>query len=207
MLEEKFPVLVPLKEVCKVENITWNVNPDKVYNYLEVPDISEATGVITNIRRLKGSDLNQSSFHQFFSGDILFTRINPRKSRIAIAPPVEEYGIVSKEVYRIVWKENPYIPIDHRYVLCAILKSTHVHNQVVRLSTGSSSSRARVQEDDLLNDVYIPIPSEEHQKEINDSLVDTTKEIWECSQRYLRTYTNNQLLLGTEIRIDDLRGV
>ena len=31
VLEEKFPVLVPLKEVCKVENITWNVNPDKVY--------------------------------------------------------------------------------------------------------------------------------------------------------------------------------
>lgn len=206
-LEEKFPVLVPLREVCKVENISASVRPERIYNYLEVPDISEATGVITNIRRLAGSQLNQTSFHKFFPGDILFTRINPRKSRIAIAPPIDGFGLVSKEVYRLIWKENPYISQECRYVLCAILQSTHVHNQIVRLSTGSSSSRARVQEEDLLNDVYIPIPDEELQRRISTSLVESTSEIWECSQKYLHSYTNNQLLLGTELKKDDLRGV
>ena len=37
--------------------------------------------------------------------------------------------------------------------------------QIIRLSTGSSSSRARVQVEDLLNDVYIPVLDEKVQKE------------------------------------------
>ncbi|MBQ7923179.1 MAG: N-6 DNA methylase, partial [Clostridia bacterium] len=188
-LMEKFPTLVPLGKVCKVCNESVTVLPGQIYNYLEVPDISETTGVITNIRKLKGAELNQSSFHKFYPGDILFTRINPRKNRIAIAPPIDDYGLVSKEVYRLEMISNPYIQRDNRYVLCTILQSEHVKNQIIRLSTGSSSSRARVQEEDLLADVYIPIPEEELQARISKSTENATMEIWDCSQKYLKIYT------------------
>ena len=206
-LKQKFPILVPLKEVCTIENISISVRPDSQYYYLEVPDISEATGAITNVRRLFGHQLHQTSFHKFFPGDILFTRINPRKSRIAIAPPIEDSGIMSKEIFRIVWKHNPYITQENQYVLCAILQSSHVHSQIVRLSTGSSSSRARVQEQDLLNDVFIPIPQKSLQKKISVSLIKSTSDIWNCSQQYLFSYAKNQSRLGTVLTKDELRSV
>lgn len=206
-LKQKFPVLVPLGKVCKVSNESVTVLGRSTYNYLEVPDISETTGVITNIRKLRGAELNQSSFHKFHSGDILFTRINPRKSRIAIAPPIDGYGIVSKEVYRIEIKPNPYIKEENRYVLCSILQSEHVKNQIVRLSTGSSSSRARVQEDDLLADVYIPIPDENLQVQLSSSALKTSLEIWDCAQRYLTVFSKNQNALGTQVSKDSIRSV
>ena len=206
-LEEKFPVLVPLGKVCTVNNESISVQSDEIYNYLEVPDISEGTGTITNIRKMRGIDLNQSSFHKFYPGDILFTRINPRKKRIAIAPPIDTFGIVSKEVYRLQIKENPYISYENRYALCTILQSSHVNNQIVRLSTGSSSSRARVQEGDLLSDVYIPIPNEELQKKLSDSLQSTCLDIWDCAQNLLKVYEDNSRSLGSVVSKDGMRSV
>ncbi len=206
-LTKKFPLSVPLGEVCRIENESVSVQANVLYNYLEVPDISETTGAITNIRRILGKDLNQSSFHKFYPGDILFTRINPRKNRIAIAPPIKDYGIVSKEVYRIVLKSNPYIKPENRYVLCAILQSQHVKSQIIRLSTGSSSSRARVQEEDLLSDVYIPIPDEMTQNSLSSNILASSLEIWECAQKYLDVYTSSQISLGTQVNKDELRSV
>ena len=75
-LSEKFPLLVPLGDVCCIENESVSVQPNVTYNYLEVPDISETTGVITNIRRIPGKDLNQSSFHKFHQDQQLFPVIH-----------------------------------------------------------------------------------------------------------------------------------
>ena len=186
--------------------IEVNVKDDVDYYYLEVPDISPQTGTITNIRRVKGRDIGDS-FHKFYTGDILFTRINPRISRVAIAPELKEYGIVSKEVYRIVYKDNTYINEKNKYVICALLQNENVIKQIVRLSTGSSSSRARVQVEDLLNDVYIPILSEMSQKQISDSIYKMSKEIWDQSQKLLETYQKNQELLGSKIDINEFRGI
>ena len=91
--------------------------------------------------------------------------------------------------------------------MCAILQSSHVHSQIVRLSTGSSSSRARVQEQDLLNDVFIPIPQKSLQKKISASLIKSTSDIWNCSQQYLFSYAKNQSRLGTVLTKDELRSV
>ena len=80
------------------------------------------------------------------------------------------------------------IPEESKYVICAILQSDLVIKQIVRLSTGSSSSRARVQVEDLLNDVYIPVLPQAVQKEISDSTYDTTKKIWSQAQKFLKSY-------------------
>lgn len=84
-LEQLYSKVIPLSAVCTIENESVSVCSNTVYNYLEVPDISPQTGSITNIRRVKGSELGDS-FHKFYEDDILFTRINPRINRVAIAP-------------------------------------------------------------------------------------------------------------------------
>lgn len=206
LMQAQYRKVVPLGEVCRIENDTVNVKDEDEYYYLEVPDISPQTGTITNIRKVKGKNIGDS-FHKFYGGDILFTRINPRISRVAIAPEIEHYGIVSKEVYRIVYKKNKYVKEENRYVICALLQNESVIKQIVRLSTGSSSSRARVQVEDLLNDVYIPILSEESQKKISDSIYKASKEIWSQAQKLLETYKENQKLLGSDIDINEFRSV
>jgi type I restriction enzyme M protein len=160
-LHSSFPRLETLDAVCEIENRTVKPAGQEAYFYLEVPDISPVTGCVSNIRRVAGRKIN-AAMHEFVSGDLLFTRINPRISRVTIVPETIPHGVVSKEVYRIRLLENS--PIIDKYVLCALLQSDHVRNQIVRLATGSSSSRARVQEGDLLSDVFIPIPIERRKK-------------------------------------------
>lgn len=205
-LEELYKEVIPLAEVCSVVNESVSVRANTIYNYLEVPDISPQTGSITNVRKVSGKEIGDS-FHLFYGGDILFTRINPRINRVAIAPPVKPFGIMSKEIYRILYKKNKYISEENRYVICAILQNEWVIKQIIRLSTGSSSSRARVQVEDLLNDVYIPVLDEKVQKEISDSTYSVSKKLWNLSQKILKSYVKNQKILGGDVDKDQLRGI
>lgn len=196
-LKKKFKLLVPLKDICDVSNITINLKSDNEYYYLEVPDISPETGLISNIRLLRGEEINSSSLHQFFPGDILFVRINPRKNRISIVPQFDGTGVVSKEVYRLTLKKNPYIKNDVKYCLVPILQSEHVKNQIIRLSTGSSSSRARVQKEDILENVFIPIPDFEIQQKLHDNALIGVKDYWNAAQAFLKSYVESQNMLGS----------
>lgn len=205
-LEELYKEVIPLAEVCSVVNESVSVRANTIYNYLEVLDISPQTGSITNVRKVSGKEIGDS-FHLFYGGDILFTRINPRINRVAIAPPVKPFGIMSKEIYRILYKKNKYISEENRYVICAILQNEWVIKQIIRLSTGSSSSRARVQVEDLLNDVYIPVLDEKVQKEISDSTYSVSKKLWNLSQKILKSYVKNQKILGGDVDEDQLRGI
>lgn len=205
-LEQMYSKVIPLSEVCSIQNENISINDNDTYNYLEVPDISPQTGSITNIRRIKGNELGDS-FHKFYTDDILFTRINPRINRVAIAPPIKGFGVMSKEIYRIIYRENEYISKQNRFVICAMLQNEWVIKQIVRLSTGSSSSRARVQVEDLLNDVYIPVLPESIQSQISDSTYDTSRKIWNQAQKFLKSYEKNQKLLGGNIDKNNLRGI
>lgn len=205
-LEELYKEVIPLAEVCSVVNESVSVRANTIYNYLKVLDISPQTGSITNVRKVSGKEIGDS-FHLFYGGDILFTRINPRINRVAIAPPVKPFGIMSKEIYRILYKKNKYISEENRYVICAILQNEWVIKQIIRLSTGSSSSRARVQIEDLLNDVYIPVLDEKVQKEISDSTYSVSKKLWNLSQKILKSYVKNQKILGGDVDKDQLRGI
>jgi type I restriction enzyme M protein len=80
-MKDLYGRIVRLKDVCTIQTETFTVKDNETYYYLEVPDISPVTGTITNIRRVRGRDIN-SSLNKFYSGDILFTRINPRIARI-----------------------------------------------------------------------------------------------------------------------------
>ena len=206
-LKERFHTIVPLKELCSVENITEKIEKDSLYNYLEIPDISDDTGVISNIRIVEGGGLKGDSYYAFGPGDILFTRINPKISRVAVIPNSISGCLCSKEAYRIVYKKNKYIREAFKYSLVALLRSKHVQAQMIRLATGSSSSRARVQEDDLLNDVYVPVPKEEDLEKMHDLVLNMSTEIWDASQKYLTSYAKLSEMMGDDVPLSSIRRI
>ena len=207
-LNLQFKNLVPLKEICEINNIRTTIKKEKEYCYLEVPDISPDTGLISNVRRLTGDEITASSLYSFVEYDLLFTRINPRKSRIAIAPPITGTGVMSTEIFRLqIIDNNPYISKENRFCLVSILQSEHVKNQIVRLASGSSSSRARVQEDDFLNDVYIPIPSEVIQSKISKRNYENLVSYWKLSQQFLKDYADTQNTFGSDLDIKKIRSI
>ena len=157
-----------------------------------------------NIRILKGSEIGDS-FYVAKGGDLAYCRINPRKSRVFIIP--EDLGdvLVSKEAYIIELKEQS--SIKNKYVLSAILQSDYVKSQLIRLATGSSSSRARVQEADFMNAVFIPIPEERVQNEIEKKMKQMYKRYWDVSQSFLKDFVSIQKELLSDIDINELRTI
>ena len=206
-LKKTYNNAVPLSDVCYIENISERINENTEYAYLEIPDITPMTGLISNIRHMRGSAITADSLYAFEAGDILFTRINPRISRVAIVPPIKIKGVVSKEVFRIKMIENnPHIKPENKYFLVALLQSQLVRLQIVRLSTGSSSSRARVQ-DDFLANVFIPVPDVAIQKQLSDNAYINMIDYWNTSQQVLGRFVDSQKALGNKIDRNLLRTV
>ena len=113
--------------------------------------------------------------------------------------------MLSKEVYIIKMLEDS--PIISKHVLAAILQSDPVREQLVRIATGSSSSRARVQEDDFLLSVFVPVPSVEVQKKIDKRMQSFLSEYWKTSQKCLKKYVECQEDLMTVIDKDKLPSI
>lgn len=136
---------VPLGDIFDVADDFTPLTDDREYSYLEVPWISDIHGCIQRIDRKKGSNTNASRLRALNTEDIYLTRINPRKQRIGMVPKNAPAPImVSGEVYTLKWKPNDYIPFEARFAIIPILRSEYVTQQICNLSTGSSSSRARI---------------------------------------------------------------
>ena len=82
-----------------------------------------------------------------------------------------------------------------------------VRSQLVRLATGSSSSRARVQEDDFLKAVFVPIPDKKTQSEIHQKMQQILKKYWLTSQLFLKEFVACQNKLLSNINIEHLRSI
>lgn len=204
VIKKKFDTVVPLKEICEIQNISQTPSPAEMYYYLEIPDISPNTGAISNVRYVKGTCIN-SSMHTFHGGDVIFSRINPRKNRVTVIPEEIKEGLVSKEAYILKLKKNIYV--KNEYVLCALLQSEHVCKQIVRLATGSSSSRARVYEDDLLEYVYVPVPDCGLQNQIAVRQKDIYTKYWDASQKFLKGFVETHAQLLSSFEKEDMNGV
>ena len=203
-LRQKFPNLIRLDKVCKFIHQNYVPKENLYYNYLEIPDVSPQTGVVSNIRYLKGSDIGDS-FYMAHGGDLAYCRINPRKNRVFILPETLKDVLVSKEAYILELLKNS--EIKSKFVLLAILQSDYVKSQLVRLSTGSSSSRARVQENDFLKAVFIPVPDDKTQNEIDKKVKRIYKNYWDVSQKFLREYVSIQKNLMSHIDINELSSI
>ena len=203
-LHKKFSTLKRLDKICTFNNVSIAPKKDIEYYYLEIPDVSPDTGTISNIRRLKGDEIG-NSFYVAHGGDLAYCRINPRKNRVFIIPKDLDTVLVSKEAYIINLLKD--CDIISNYVLAAILQSDLVKSQLVRLATGSSSSRARVQEEAFLNSVFIPIPGETVQRKIHRMMSNMYDDYWKVSQKFIKTYVECQKELLTIIDKKHMRTV
>lgn len=203
-LHKSFPNLLSLDKICKFKHESFTPNINESYFYLEIPDVSPITGVVSNVRRLSGNEIG-NSFYLAQGGDLAYCRINPRKNRVFIVPESLDNVLISKEAYIIELIEND--TIKSKYVLAAILQSDLVRSQLIRLATGSSSSRARVQEDDFLKAVFIPIPDKKTQLEIDKKMRHVLKDYWKTSQNFLKEFISCQRKLLTNINIEQLRSI
>lgn len=203
-LAERFPLLVPLGELCSIENEQVTPATGTKYRYLEVPDITEGTGTISNLRVVDGLAIGSNKY-RFVGGDILFVRINPRISRVTLVPDDIANGVVSTEVHVLRMKPNEHI--TDAAVLAAILQSDHVRAQAARIATGSSSSRARVHEDDLPIEVLVPVPNAADQAALGKAFRDANNDYWRASQRYADMFELMQTKLDSGGRKGSLRRV
>ncbi|OFO52341.1 N-6 DNA methylase [Porphyromonas sp. HMSC077F02] len=201
-IHTKFSNLQRLDKVCSIENNSIKPLAEQEYYYLEIPDVSPDTGTISNIRKLKGDEIGDS-FNLAKGGDIAYTRINPRLNRVFIIPDEIEEVLISKEAY-VLSLHNESMIISN-YVLAAILQSELVKSQLIRIATGSSSSRARIQQDAFLNSVFIPIPDLATQRKIHRNMSKAYNDYWEASQKFLKNYTECQKALLTDIDINNIR--
>lgn len=195
--------VLQLQEVAEV--VQPKINPlkfpEKEFYYLEVPDISERTGAITNIRKVPGKTIIGSKTH-FKAGDILFTRLFPDKGRITIVPESIKEGVCSTEIFIIRPKNNSI----KKYALLASLKSSLVTNQVKDMISGSSSSRPRLSIDDLRT-ILIAVLQPKMQDNIEEKLKDAIDNQWHSSQKYLENFKEVMGLFGDEINLNDFRGI
>lgn len=200
----KFTKLRRLDKICRFSHNSFTPKANEKYRYLEIPDVSPTTGVISNVRLLSGKEIGDS-FYVAKGGDLAYCRINPRKNRVYLIP--EDLGtvLISKESY--ILELLPDSEIKSKYVLAAILQSDLVKSQLVRLATGSSSSRARVQESDFLNAVFVPIPDNVTQAKIDNKMKKIYKRYWEVSQAFLKDYVSIQKEFMSDIDIDELRTI
>ena len=94
-----------------------------------------------------------SKGHKCETGDILFSRINPRIPRMAVVPNAE-YDLVCSNEFEILRAKEGINP----YVLCFLLKTQKVQVQIETMTSGTSSSHSRIKREQLEN-VLITIPS------------------------------------------------
>ena len=203
-LQKHFSKLRRLDSICKFAHVSYTPAKNRSYRYLEIPDISPTTGVISNIRILKGENLG-NSFYLAKGGNLAYCRINPRKNRVFIISECLDEVLISKEAYILELLDDS--EIKSKYVLSAILQSDLVKSQLVRLATGSSSSRARIQENDFLNAVFVPIPDNETQMKIDKKLKKMHEKYWELSQSFLKDFVSIQKEFMSIIDINDLRTI
>lgn len=182
--------------------ITPSANSEKEYFYLEVPDITNYTGMISNIRRIKGKYINGQRV-LFKKGDILFTRIYPDRMRIIMVPDEIESGVCSGEIYIIYPKNKDEL---NPYALLMTLKSSIVMNQVKDRISGTSTSRPRIS-DRHLREVLIPVLSKDNQIEIARLSRKSIEDYWISSQNYLRSTKKIMGYLGDDLNINLIRSV
>ena len=87
-----------------------------------------------------------------YSGDILFSKINPRIPRMTVIPEFDKTLVCSNE-FEIL---QPIADIG-AYAICFLLRTSYVRAQIANLTSGTSSSHCRIQREQLAN-ILIPYP-------------------------------------------------
>lgn len=168
-----------LQDLFEVDQPIVGIGEMKQFNYIEVPDFSDLHGGLGTVRVVVGADINSSRMVSLQPGDIYLTRINPRKRRIGVIPSCIDGGVVvSNEVYRLRWRENPYLRYEDRHAIIPLLRDASVTEALVLKGTGSSSSRSRVSVGDVM---ALPVP---HSYFSREDIADIASAVRAAADRY-----------------------
>lgn len=130
------------------------------------------------------------------TGEILFSKINPRIPRVAVIPKLNFTLTCSTEFEILEPKEKKYT-----YLLRILLLTELVQKQINSLTSGTSSSHNRIKEAELMN-IQIPWPKKGTKME---------KELLELAsiveQQEKRKYESNRVSRETVGRIQTLIGI
>jgi type I restriction enzyme M protein len=137
----------------------------------------------------------QTAGTQCRPGDVIFSCINPRKSRVAVIPE-DVAGEVLCSTEFAVLRPKPGI---NPYLLVLALRTDLVRRQIVPLARGTSSSRRRVNPRDLLS-IYVPYLEEERQMTLAEQFRRATEMTRQAARMNTQALTEfeTDLELGSE---------
>lgn len=158
----------PLKEIVQFreEKIEPFANPIKKFNLISVLDVNINSINLSYNTFIGAKILSQKLIIK--EGDVLVSRINPRKNRVAIAPENKNGNLLicSTEFYALY---NKYNEKDEKFVypkfLAFFLKTDYAKKQMLNKPSGLTPSRSRITETSFEN-VLIPLPKPSEQLEI-----------------------------------------
>ncbi len=78
---------------------------------------------------------------------------------------------------------------------------------MVRLATGSSSSRARVPETDMIEFIYIPVPENEIQEIIHEKFKTILDNYWNTSQNFIAGFIDIHSQLMSDFQRNDINKI
>ena len=110
------------------------------------------------------------------TGDLIFSKINPRIPRMSVVPE-RPYSLICSNEFEIM-RPKKDIGI---YTLCFLLRTGNVQKQIENLTSGTSSSHSRIKREQLA-DILVPIPKTEKGKKlyekINKAVEQSMKDIY-----------------------------
>lgn len=132
----------------KIKHISvLHINADSTINFEEVMKFSPVS---------KGKEC--------MAGDLIFSKINPRIPRMAVVPE-SEYSLVCSTEFEIMKPRNGIDP----YLLCFLLKTDYVSEQIKGMVSGTSSSHGRIKREQL-REILIPLPTDEERKQCMENI-------------------------------------
>lgn len=164
---------IKIKDEFKQNKSTFEVDPEKLYRYVEIGSVNVSTGEIIP-EEVLGKDLPANAKRVLKKGDIIVSKVRTYRGAITI---VQEEGYVASGAFCVL-RENGQI---NKETLLACLRSKLFLTWSWKPNTGTSYPT--LGDDDIL-DFPIPILSKEKQAEIKQK-VDESFNLRNCAKDLL----------------------
>ena len=153
---------IKIKDEFKQNKSTFEVDPEKLYRYVEIGSVNVSTGEIIP-EEVLGEDLPANAKRVLKKGDIIVSKVRTYRGGITI---VQEDGYIASGAFCVL-RENGQI---NKETLLACLRSKLFLTWSLKPNTGTSYPT--LDDDDILN-FPIPILPEEKQAEIEQKIIES----------------------------------
>ena len=157
--------------------------------YFQADWLAAETGVIQRTAKM----VRQGRHNRLRSGDIFLVSINPKLNRVVLVPDgISEIWTTNEGFTIELIERSPFVHIGY---LAAALRAPYVVRQMMRLATGSSSSRARLNEEDLAA-LKLPLVGETAQRQLGDVTRAAANASWRANQQIRASLDEAAAIVG-----------